>query len=72
MAICVPGMPCFENTPFPNCGECVTVFPNSCTPECTPTSSDNIYYNGPNLVNSGIENGDTLTVVIQKLDEALS
>lgn len=75
MAICVPGMPCFENTALPSCptcNSCISVFPSSCTPECVPVSSDCVYYNGPNLVNSGIETNDDLTTVIEKLNEVIS
>jgi hypothetical protein len=41
-------------------------------PQATLTrQSDSIIYTGPNLPCSGIDNGDTLTVVIQKIEELL-
>lgn len=42
---------------------------NPCT--ATPTNSDEIVYKGANLPCSAIENNDTLTVAIQKLEEQI-
>ncbi len=72
MAKCVPGMPCYnENvviyTTYP--AGCKTTEPG---PFTLPLSSDDIYYSGPDLPTSGIENQDSLTVVIQKLDQFLA
>lgn len=61
---CVPGTPCFENTVN-------AYYPQQCNNGAfagypIPTSS--VQYNGPDLPNSGIDTGDTLTLALQKLD----
>jgi len=64
---CVPGTPCFENTVN-------AYYPQQCNNGAfagypIPTSA--VQYNGPALPNSGIDTGDTLTLALQKLDNAL-
>lgn len=64
---CLPGEPC-EGTIF-------TVYSPSCIPSAFfgyPISSDLVCYYGPNLPNTGINNGDTLTNVLQNIDNNLS
>jgi hypothetical protein len=61
-----------------NCNDCegdviiYTTYPKktACGKECVPT--DLICYNGPNLPNTGIENTDTLTLALQKIDNELN
>lgn len=74
MSLCVPGMPCFSNTPS-SCGcegVVYTTYPSGCNSECNPISSDCVTYTGASLINSAIESGDDLTVAIQKLDQMIS
>ncbi len=74
MALCVPGMPCWQNTPY-ECDSCQNpylVYPTECNRECIPISSDCVTYTGANLENSGVETGDDLTTVIQKLDQLVT
>jgi len=72
MSQCVPGMPCYTQ------GLIVyTTYPRGCTtsepsPYTLPLSSENVYYSGANLPYTGIQTTDLFTVVIQKIDEALS
>ena len=64
---CLPGTPC-EGTIY-------TVYPPSCIPSAFlgyPISSDNVCYYGPNLPNTGINNGTLLTAVLQTIDGKLS
>src|SRR6478609_4648853 len=74
MAICVPGMECWENTTS-DCGcesnPCIT-YPIECNAACTPISSDCVTYTGAALINSSIESGDTLTLALQKLDDVIA
>lgn len=59
------GSPCCPTNP------CST--PSPCTDPCvTPSSqTDHLAYNGPALPCTGIENCDTVTVAIQKIEEAI-
>ena len=64
---CLPGTPC-EGTIY-------TVYPPSCIPSAFlgyPINSDLVCYYGPNLPNTGINNGDTLTSMLQSIDAQLS
>lgn len=64
---CLPGTPC-EGTIF-------TVYPVSCIPSAFygyPINSDLVCYYGPNLPNTGINNEDPLTNVLQNIDSHLS
>ena len=70
MGKCVPGMPCYQG----NDVKVYTTYPKGCTtstpsPYTFPLSSDDLYYAGPNLSYTGIQTEDTITVVLQKLDE---
>jgi hypothetical protein len=62
---CLPGMPCF--------GPLVrVVYPPTCDPFANRiVSSDNVEYNGDNLSCTGIQNCDTLTVALQKIDNKI-
>lgn len=65
MSNCLPGMKCFGVVNPPRgCGidPCFVY----------KTGTDLVYYNGPNLPNTGIDTCDTLTLSLQKLDNALS
>lgn len=67
MPICSPGMPCYSDiTPIPGttCGIGNCHLPKSIT--------DLIFYNGPDLPNTGIDTCDTLTTALEKIDDALS
>jgi hypothetical protein len=64
---CLPGTPC-EGTIY-------TVYPASCIPSAFlgyPICSDLVCYYGPNLPNTGINNGDLLTAILQDIDSQLS
>ena len=68
MAKCVPPMPCYDNNVI-----VYTTYPAGCAstsggPFTLPLPSDDVYYSGPALPNSGIETNDILTEVLQKLD----
>lgn len=57
-----PGNPFFVK--YPNgCG---------CSGQKCPISSDSLYYAGPNLPWTGINNLDTITVSLQKIDEKIN
>lgn len=62
---CLPGMPCF--------GPLVrVVYPPTCDPFANRiVSSDHVEYNGDNLSCTGIQNCDTLTVALQKIDNKI-
>lgn len=62
---CLPGMPCF--------GPLVrVVYPTTCDPYANRiVSSDFVEYNGDNLSCTGIQNCDTLTVALQKIDDKI-
>ena len=63
---CLPGMPCF--------GPLVrVVYPPTCDPYATNTiiDSDHVEYQGDNLSCTGIQNCDTLTVALQKIDSKI-
>lgn len=73
MGKCKPGIPCYPG------GDLVvyTSYPRGCTssyPNCNsyPISSDNLIYTGSNLSNIGGNTNDTLTVIVQKINEKLS
>lgn len=59
----------------PNCGGCS---PSSSSLGCNDPckkykhTTDEIVYNGPDLVNIGVKTCDSLTVIIQKINEAIS
>lgn len=64
---CTPGSPC--NPLVVN-----TVYPKKCNNGWFagyPISTNLICYNGPTLPNSGVETGDNLNVVLEKLDNEL-
>ena len=42
-----------------------------CQNQCNNTSSDTINYSGPNLPGTGVNTCDSLTVAIQKIDNAI-
>jgi len=72
MAKCVPGMPCYDNSVI-----VYTTYPAGCQTEVPgpftlPLSSDDVYYSGPNLSYAGINNTDSLTISLQKIDAKLS
>lgn len=62
---CLPGMPCF--------GPLVKiVYPTSCDPFANRIiDSDHVEYQGDNLSCTGIQNCDTLTVALQKIDDKI-
>jgi len=64
---CVPGMPCYSITNV--------VFPKKCNNgwkiDSLELDTDNIVYNGPNLPCTGINFQDTLTCVIDKINDLL-
>jgi len=47
-----------------------TTYAKPCPPGTEPTGD--IIYTGTNLPNTGVNNGDTLTVALQKIDNDLS
>ena len=51
------------------CGAFIHPSSDPCT--ATPTSSSGMIYTGPNLTVTGINNGDTITVALQKIEEYL-
>jgi hypothetical protein len=70
---CIPGMPCYSSTVQTQiCDGAIvlTTYPRGCAP-CVEQTGE-IKYIGPALPNSGIQNEDTLTVALQKLDSSLS
>lgn len=64
---CLPGMPCYGP-------EIYAVFPKGCCnpTEVCPVNSDIVIYSGPNLPNTGINTNNSLTLALQKIDEAIS
>lgn len=65
-------MPCYNNdviTYYTYPKGCSTTVPS---PFTLPLSSVNVYYAGPDLPNSEIETGETITVALQKIDEKLT
>jgi len=62
---CLPGMPCF--------GPLVrVVYPTTCDPYANRIiDSDHVEYQGDNLSCTGIQNCDTLTVALQKIDSKI-
>lgn len=60
---CLPGMPCY-NEPIVK-----IVYPPGCDPNPLPTvSSEQVHYTGPNLPCTGVQNGDCLNTVLEKID----
>ena len=59
---CLPGTPCYDAYyhPIQNCG---------CYNNCT-IDSTSVTYTGPNLPNTGVQNGDNLTDALSKVDAA--
>lgn len=56
-------------------GTIVTVYPKSCISNPFlgyPINSNSVCYYGPNLPNTGINNEDSLTSVLQNIDAQLS
>jgi len=43
-----------------------------CSSDCAETRSEEVYYSGPNLPNTGINTEDTITLALQKIDNKLS
>jgi len=69
---CIPGMPCYSTIDGNNVIT-YTTYPKGCGPSIEqPLSSELVAYTGPTLPNSEIENEDTLSVALQKLDNKLS
>ena len=69
----MPGTPCYAGSDV----IVYTTYPRGCTssyPNCNsyPISSDNLIYTGSNLSNIGGNTNDTITVIIQKINEKLS
>lgn len=63
---CLPGMPCF-NSPVVK-----IVYPPGCDPTPVPIiGSDQVNYNGPNLPCTGIQTGNCLNTVLQKIDDKI-
>jgi len=60
---CLPGTPCYTVTTTSGCSS------DPCYP--TTTNSNLICYTGPNLSCTGINNGDSLTVSLQKIDNTV-
>lgn len=76
MGMLLPGMPGYQNasnsTSDQQCITIYTYYPNGCeNAASTQIVTSNIIYNGPNLPNSGIQTGDTLSVILEKIDAAL-
>ena len=59
---CLPCEPCYSAYYHP--------VPIGCSN--TMVTSNNTYYVGPNLPNSGVANGDCLTLALEKIDNNLS
>ena len=56
-----------------NCPGCGSLGPCGCSGEsCKFVSSENVKYVGPNLAGTGIQSCDDLSVVLQKIDYAIS
>jgi len=56
-----------------NCPGCGSLGPCGCSGEqCKFVSSENVKYIGPNLAGTGIQSCDDLTVVLQKIDNAIA
>lgn len=63
---CLPGMPCY--------GGALTVYPRGCGIDpCLvhKTSTDLVFYTGPNLPNIDIGTCDSSTLALQRIDNAL-
>ena len=56
-----------------NCPGCGALGPCGCSgDQCKFVSSENVKYIGPNLAGTGIQSCDDLTVVLQKIDNAIA
>lgn len=56
-----------------NCPGCGSSDPCGCSdPYSDKTGSGDVKYTGPNLPGTGIETCDTLTVALQKIDNAIA
>ena len=69
---CVPGMPCYNinSTVVPK--KCNNGWLDGCgSSDCLELNTNSIVYNGPNLPCTGINFKDTLTCVIDKLNDLL-
>jgi hypothetical protein len=56
-----------------NCPGCGSLGPCGCSgDQCKFVSSENVKYIGPNLAGTGIQSCDDLTVVLQKIDNAIA
>lgn len=63
--MCLPGSPCFgQSNSVKRCGvsPCYS----------TKTNTDLVMYNGANLPNTGINTCESMSTVLQKIDEKLS
>jgi len=72
--MCTPGMPCFSNptSPCDSCNGATTFFfQNGCSPNFTLCSA-NVLYCGTTLPTSSILNGDSLTLALKKIDDAIA
>ena len=56
------------------CDPCYTAYYHPVPVGCSNTivTSNNTYYVGPNLPNSGVASGDCLTLALEKIDNNLS
>jgi len=56
------------------CEPCYSAYYHPVSVGCSNTmvTSNNTYYVGPNLPNSGVANGDCLTLALEKIDNNLS
>lgn len=65
-------MACYPGTPCNPCTPVQFTFPKKCDNGWLSSfilNTGNITYNGPNLPNTGVDTGDNLNVVLQKIDE---
>jgi len=65
-------MACYPGTPCNPCTPVKMTFPKKCDNGWLNSmilNTKNITYNGPNLSNTGVDTGDDLNVVLQKIDE---
>jgi hypothetical protein len=64
---CVPGTPCYPT-------QVNAVYPKKCNNGWFagyPINTNLICYNGPNLPNTGVDTGDNLNLVLEKIDQEL-
>lgn len=68
---CLPGTPCW--TPIYQNGLIVyNTLPTNCNGETQLLSSDGLYYAGSNLPYTDIRVEDTITIVLEKIDQKLN